>query len=282
MRKFKKVAAVLLTAAMTLSTGVLAFADQSTTIHFQNAKNWTNVGLHIGQGINFNTLCAPADKCFVTSTDDTGKTKIIWPGGKMEAEGGGWYKLTVTFTDSIMTDGMSIIFNNGVGDVTANSFGFDERDAQAVIASGIPNVNNATKDQSDSVIISKKALAKLGTSLPSDMYFEFNGTKVTTPTTNDAPASYTSAVGGGAADTPAAGDNGSGSGDGSAITGETNADGSAVATDDGTAAGSASGSTTKKTNSKAPSTGDSVAMTVVLFGIVSAVAFVAAKKKVNA
>ena len=55
MRSLKKAAAVLLTAAMTMTASVMAFADQKVTFHFQNAKNWEEVGGYIFQGIGWTT-----------------------------------------------------------------------------------------------------------------------------------------------------------------------------------------------------------------------------------
>ena len=47
MRLLKKAVAVLLTAAMTMSASVMAFADQQVTFHFQIGANWETEGAWI-------------------------------------------------------------------------------------------------------------------------------------------------------------------------------------------------------------------------------------------
>lgn len=260
MRKFKKAVAVLLTAAMTMSASVMAFGE-TVTFHFQNAKNWENVGGHIGQGDNFTPYVVPTDKAFVVSKNEDGTDKVVWPGYKCEPDKEGWVKATVTFPDAA-NKGMSLIFNNGVGDTKPNNVGFGQADADAVIASGIPNDTNATKEQTGNITLLPKAIKKAGGVVASDYYITYDGKTATM--TKDVPDSYTSAaaIGG-------SGDNGS--------SGTAGDNGST-----GTASGSGSSSTGTSSGTNAPKTGDTVAVTVVMFGLLAAVAFVASKKKVNA
>ena len=261
MRKIKKAVAVLLTAAMTMSASVMAFGE-TVTFHFQNAKNWENVGGHIYEGVGFTTSVVPTDKAFVVSKNEDGTDKVVWPGYKCEPDKEGWVKATVTFADAAnQGQGIALIFNNGVGDTKPNDVGFSQADADAVIASGIPNDTNATKEQTGNITLGKKAIKKDG-GVASDYYITYDGKTATM--TKDVPDSYTSAaaIGG-------SGDNGS--------SGTAGDNGST-----GTASGSGSSSTGTSSGTNAPKTGDTVAVTVVMFGLLAAVAFVASKKKVNA
>lgn len=262
MRSLKKLAAVLMTVAMTISTSIFAFGSQEITFHFENAKGWDTVAAHVYEGVGFTTNVSPIDKCLVVSKNDDGTPKPVWPGAKMEHEFGNWYKITVTFED-VATNGLAVIFNNGVGDVEPNDVGFNETDAQAVKDSGIPNVTNATKDQTGNVTVGKKALAKL--SDLSNIYVTYDGKATGTPT-DIAPDSYKAAQA--AAQTPADNNN----------TSTDNNNGAAANNNTTTNTGSATntGSTTT-----APKTGDTVALTVVMCGLLATVAFVASKKRVN-
>ena len=108
MRSFKKVAAVALSAVMTLAMGVSAFADQTITFHFQNSSNWNPCGAWIYQGIAFTTNVTPIDKSPVVTDevleDGTPNKKIVWPGAKMDADSKqGWVSVSATFTDSYTT-----------------------------------------------------------------------------------------------------------------------------------------------------------------------------------
>ena len=172
MRKLKKAVAVLLTAAMTMSASVLAFGE-TVTFHFQNASGWENVGGHIYEGVGFTTNVVPTDKAFVVSKNDDGTDKVVWPGYKCEPDKEGWVKATVTFADAA-NNGIAIIFNNGVGDTKPNDVGFSQVDADAVIASGIPNDTNATKEQTGNITLGKKAIAKAG-GVASDYYITYDG-----------------------------------------------------------------------------------------------------------
>ena len=255
MRKLKKAVAVLLTAAMTMSASVMAFADQQVTIHFQNGSNWDTVGAWIYQGISFDTNVTPKDKCAVITKEETGD-KIVWPGAKMDDDKAtGWKTITATFSDSYATDGMVMIFNNYVGDTTLNDT-TTEADLAAIKASGIKTTDTATKEQTGNVLLNKKTIAnKFGGSV-TDLYVTWDGKTAEFSAT--APESYTSAI-------PA--DN----------------NGSAAGTaNGGSTTNNAAKGTGTSSNTNAPKTGDTVAVSVVMFGLLAAVAYVASKKKANA
>lgn len=263
MRKsIKKVAAVLLTAAMTMSASVMAFADQQVTIHFQNGSNWETVGAWIYQGISFTTNVSPKDKCAVITKEADGD-KIVWPGAKMDDDKAtGWKTITATFTDEYVNDGMVMIFNNYVADTTLNDT-TTEADLESIKASGIKTTATDTKEQTGNVMLNKKAIAKAGGSI-TDLYVTWDGKNFEYSAT--APESYTAAL-------PKE---------------ETNNNASTennVATDNGANNNTTAGSNTTTgtaSNSSAPKTGDTVAVSVVMFGLLAAVAYVASKKKVNA
>lgn len=255
MRKLKKAVAVLLTAAMTMSASVMAFADQQVTFHFQNGANWDTVGAWIYQGIAFDTNVSPKDKCAVITKEETGD-KIVWPGAKMDDDKAtGWKTITATFTDSYTADGIAVIFNNYVGDTTINDTTRDI-DLEAVRNSGIKTTDTATKAQTDNILLNKKTIANKFGGAVTDVYVTYDGTKAEYSAT--APESYTSAIK--AESTPAAGT-------------ANNAAGTANSTSKGTGTSS---------NTNAPKTGDTVAVSVVMFGLLAAVAYVASKKKANA
>lgn len=268
MRKLKKFLAVATTAVMTMAMGITAFAGTEITFHFKNAANWTTVGAWCKQGIDWKGDVLPADKCIMNGE------KPLWPGAKMESEGNGWYKVTCNYDDP--SQGAMMIFNNYVADNKITDTTTQE-DLDKLAASGV-TCDTSAKTQTPNIMFQKGKLT--GTEYWINWDGNVKGTMMvfgkSDMITDAAPADYS--AGG-------SGDNGSnaGSGDGTTVNNDgsnASADGSADGTADGTAAGSATSG--NKTNKKAPTTGDSVAMTVVLFGIVSAVAFVAAKKKVNA
>ena len=247
MRKLKKAVAVLLTAAMTMSASVMAFADQQVTFHFQNGANWETVGAWIYQGIAFDTNVSPKDKCAVITKEETGD-KIVWPGSKMDDDKAtGWKTITATFTDSYTADGIAVIFNNYVGDTTINDT-TREIDLEAVRNSGIKTTDTDAKAQTDNILLNKKTIANKFGGAVTDVYVTYDGTKAEYSAT--APESYTSAIK--AESTPAAGA-------------------------DNNAAGTGTSS-----NTNAPKTGDTVAVSVVMFGLLAAVSYVASKKKANA
>lgn len=266
MRKFKKAVAVLLTAAMTMSASVMAFADQQVTFHFQNGSNWDTVGAWIYEGISFDTNVSPKDKCAVITKEETGD-KIVWPGAKMDDDKAtGWKTITASFSDDLAKNGMVVIFNNYVADTTLNDT-TTEADLESIKASGIKTTATDTKEQTSNVLINKKTIANKFGGNVTDVYVTWDGKTADFSAT--APESYTSAI-------PA--DN-----NGSAAGTTTDNNGSAAGTANG---GSATGNTAKGTgtssNTNAPKTGDTVAVSVVMFGFLAAVAYVASKKKVNA
>lgn len=262
MRKsIKKVAAVLLTAAMTMSASIMAFADQQVTFHFQNGSNWDTVGAWIYQGISFTTNVSPKDKCAVITKEADGD-KIVWPGAKMDDDKAtGWKTISATFTDDYVKDGMVMIFNNYVADTTLNDT-TTEADLESIKASGIKTTATDTKEQTANIMLNKKAIAKEGGSI-TDLYITWDGKNFEYSTT--APESYTAAL-------PKADTNNN------AATGN---DASANNATDNNAAGN-SATTGTASNSSAPKTGDTVAVSVAMVGLLAAVAYVASKKKVNA
>ena len=265
MRKLKKAVAVLLTAAMTMSASVMAFADQQVTIHFQNGSNWDTVGAWIYQGISFNTNVTPKDKCAVITKEETGD-KIVWPGAKMDDDKAtGWKTITATFSDSYTTDGMVMIFNNYVADTTLNDT-TTEADLESIKASGIKTTATDTKEQTGNVLLNKKTIAnKFGGSV-TDLYVTWDGKTAEFSAT--APESYTSAI-------PADNTNNN--------AGTADNNGSAAGTaNGGSTANNAAKGTGTSSNTNAPKTGDTVAVSVVMFGLLAAVAYVASKKKANA
>lgn len=256
MRSFKKAAAVVLTAVMTMAMGVSAFASDTVTFHFQNSKNWDPTGAWVYEGIAFTTNITPADKSKVITHEAEGD-KIVWPGAVMDDDTKeGWKSIQVTAED-VASNGLVAIFNNYVADSELNDT-TTQADLDSIAAAGIPTTATATKEQTPNVLINKKMIKALSGSL-TDVYVEFDGTNVTV-SLNDAPSAYTSAA------------------DVASAATETEA-----ATTAATATATTKASTGVKSNTSSPKTGDSVAVSVVLFGLASAVAFVAAnKKKVNA
>lgn len=263
MKTMKKVVAVLLVAVMTMAMSVLAFADTEVTFHFKNVKNWETVGGWIYEGTAFTTNVTPADKCAVVNGD-----KQLWPGAKCEDEGNGWVKVTAKF--SATDAGAVLIFNNWVADNTTNDTTTEE-DLAKLAESGVL-CDSTKKEQTPNIMIG----------VPRDGYVAFDATEYWiswdgastamiaadgSGLSKEAPADYT--VAGAEAPTEA----------------PTEAPATeAPAAEDPTEAPAteAPAETTTAATEKAPTTGDSVAMTVVVFGIVAAVAFVVSKKRVNA
>lgn len=277
MRKLKKALAVVTTAVMTMAMGVSAFADTTVTYHFYNANNWDNVGAWVKQGIGWEDECLPVDKCVtnqVVGEDGLTYTKPLWPGAKMESEGNGWYKVTCTYTDA--SKGSMMIFNNYVGDSTPGDTTSAE-DIQKLRDAGVPLNDTAEKHQTPNIMIKKNEVTA------SEYWINWDGNEKgsmivmgkSDAMTTTAPANYTT---GGTAGT----DNNAG-----ATGTDNNAGTTGTATNNGGTAGTTTnngGTASTGTNSgtKAPTTGDTVAVSVVLLGLASAVAVVAAKKKVNA
>lgn len=163
----KKIVASLMTATMVFGMTISVFADKTVTIHYQNTDRWNTVGAWVYQGIAFNTNVTPADKCIV-SIDEDGRTKVLWPGAKMEEEGAGWYKTNVTFSDEVETEGMVMIFNNYVADSYLNET-TTQADLDAIFASGIPTTATAIKMQSANILVNKKFINSVG-GVGSDLY----------------------------------------------------------------------------------------------------------------
>ncbi|MBQ3583481.1 MAG: hypothetical protein IJA27_02070 [Lachnospiraceae bacterium] len=271
MRKLKKVAAVLLTAAMTLSASVMAFADTTVTFHFQNGKNWEEVGGYIFQGIGWTTNVT--DNSVVTVNKADGTVKKLWPGARCTEEKEGWYTCTATFTDTVTTDGMIFKFNNLVGDAEVNTT-TEQDDVDAMLASGLKTTLTATKDETEGILINKKNAILAGGTCPTDIYIEYDG-KIATATA-EAPESYKNAAALGGSTTTD--NNASTTTDNNAGTTTNN---NAGTTSTGTAT-STNTSTGTSSSTKAPTTGDADSLAVVALGLASAVAVVAAKKKANA
>lgn len=273
MKAMKKVVAVLMVAVMTMAMSVLAFADEEVTFHFKNVKNWENVGGWIYEGTAFTTNVTPADKCAVVNGD-----KQLWPGAKCEDEGNGWVKVTAKFTSR--DAGAVVIFNNWVADNTINDTTTQE-DLDKLAASGVL-CDSSAKEQSPNIMIG----------IPRDGYVAFDASEYWiswdgastamiaadgSGLSKEAPADYT--VGG--AETPSDDQTQAPADDQT----QAPADNQTQAPADNQTQAPADNQTQAPTTAapqKAPTTGDSVAMTVVLFGLVAAVAFVVSKKKVNA
>lgn len=280
MRVFKKAAAVLLTAAMTMSMGAMAFAD-SVTFHFYNFKGWETVGAWVYEGTAWTTNVTPADLCAVCAEEADGTIKQLWPGAKCESEGNGWFKITAEFASR--DAGAVMVFNNYVADPNVTDTQRQE-DVDKILASGLPTTG---KEQCPNIMIGIK---KDGyTAFDANEYWiNWDGEAKAMIAKEDqglltaAPASYSA---GGSQETTPAGENqtsvagenqttAAGENQTTAAAGG-NATNPTIATSNG-------GSTNAGSSEKAPSTGDSVAVAVVLAGLASAGAFVAAKKKANA
>ena len=273
MRSLKKVFAVAAATVMTMAMGVTAFADKTITFHFQNAENWENVGAWVWEGVGFDTnvtkdaviVCKDA-----AHAGDEGGVKLLWPGAKCADEGNGWFKYTATFSDDVCTNGIALLFNNFVADSTLNDTTL-QCDLDAMAASGVPTTATAEKKQTGNIVINKKnAILSSGTT-PSDVYV-FVGEDGKIAPTAEAPASYA----------PANNNASSGSDNsGSASAGDA-AGGSAAGTASGSSSSGTASSSGSTTSNSSVKTGDTVAVSVVAFGVLAAVAFVASRKKVNA
>ena len=277
MRKLKKLFAVAATAAMTLAMSVSAFADQTITFHFQNAKNWNPVGAWIYQGVGFDVNVTNA---FVTNTKADGSVKQLWPGAKCTDEGNGWVSVSATFSDTVATDGAVVIFNNFVADSKTNDT-TEEDDIEAIKNSGIATDATATKEQTPNITLNKKNAFKDG-AVPAEVWVTYDGKTATVlaaapdsyapastnpgPTTTGNTETPTPAGSNTAASTPAA----------STPAASTPA-ASTPAASTPTSAGTGTAS-----NTTAPKTGDTVAVSVIALAAVAAVAVVATKKKANA
>lgn len=250
MKNLKKLAAVGLTAAMTMAMSVCSFAATDVTFHFKNAANWSTVGAWIYEGIAFTTNVSPADKCQAYNTE---KSRPIWPGAKMEAEAGydGWYKVTASFEDT--ASGAVVIFNNYVADTTADtSSGGDDTDNAYLQSSGLI-MDSSQKQQSPNQMIKKGGFAS------SEYWCDFDGNVAGSAglLLEAAPASYVST----APAAPAAD-----------ATTATTAAGATTAT-------TVAGATAAKT--PAPATGDSTAYAFAFTGLAAVAVVVASKKKAN-
>lgn len=243
MRNLKKIAAVGLTAAMTLSMSLSAFAAD-VTIHFKNASGWDRVGAWVYQGIAFDQQVMPADKCPAYNTNTN---RAIWPGAEMtkEADYDGWYSVTCSFDDQ--SQGAVMIFNNLVADTTADTAsGGDESDNQFLSQSGLTQDTSA-KQQTPNQLIKKTDFS--GTEYWCD--FDGNTAGSAALLLAAAPASYVKTA-----------------------TEETTA---------APAANTAAGATTATTaaTTTAPKTGDSAAYAIVFVGIAAAGVVVASRRKVT-
>ena len=265
MKTMKKVVAVLMVAVMTMAMSVLAFADEEITFHFKNVQNWETVGGWIYEGIAFTTNVTPPDKCAVVNGE-----KQLWPGAKCEDEGNGWVKITATF--SSRDAGAAVIFNNWVADNTINDTTTQE-DLDKLAASGVL-CDSSAKAQSPNVMIGVKKDGWVGFDA-NEYWISWDGSSTGmmgaegSGLSKEAPADYV--VGGGEAQTEAPTE---------APTQAPSEDQTQAPAGDQTEAPTQAPTT--GSTQKAPTTGDSVAMTVVVLGLVAAVAFVVSKKKANA
>lgn len=282
MRVFKKAAAVLLTAAMTMSMGAMAFAD-SVTFHFKNFKGWETVGAWVYEGTAWTTNVTPADLCVVYAEEADGTIKQLWPGAKCEDEGNGWFKITAEF--SSREKGAVMVFNNYVADPNVTDTQRQE-DVDKILASGLPTTG---KEQCPNIMIGIQKDGYVAFDA-NEYWIDWNGESMAMLAKEDqglfkaAPASY--AAGGSQEDPTTAAGEGQTSAAGENQTSAAGENQTTAAADGNatnpTIATSNGGSTNAGSSEKAPSTGDSVAVAVVLAGLASAGAFVAAKKKANA
>lgn len=169
MTKFKKLAVVGLTAAMTMAMSIAAFASTTITVHFKNAAKWDNVGVWAFEGVGFTTQVMPADKCPIYNTTTK---KAIWPGARMEAEAdyAGWYKMQFTYEDT--SKGAVFIFNNLVADTHADTTTggdpTDEEFLQAAKAKGLICDTSLKKQAANKLIHAKDFDVK-------EYWCDFNG-----------------------------------------------------------------------------------------------------------
>ena len=182
MKRFKKVCAVALSAAMTFAMTVSSFADQTVTFHFENAKNWETVGAWIYEGVAWETCVTDS---YVKCTKADGSVKNLWPGAKCEDEGNGWVKVFASFTDS--ATGAAMIFNNFVGDAEINAT-TEEDDVEAIKASGIKTTETAVKEQTSDIILTKRNAFKNG--IPSEVWISYEADHNKTTVSLRAPNDY--------------------------------------------------------------------------------------------
>jgi hypothetical protein len=304
MRKIKKIAAVAITAAMTMAMGISAFAGE-VTFHFKNVKGWDTVGSWIYEGKAFDINVTPADKCAVVNGE-----KQLWPGAKCEDEGNGWVKITATFTgekpDAVLK------FNNWVADNTINDTTTQE-DLDKLAASGIV-CDSSKKEETPAIMLGVPKDGWIGFDA-SEYWIEWDGAS-TAPmgqegvgVYKEAPASYTApGADEPATDAPVEDETDAPAEDKTDAPEEDKTDAPAEdatdapaedatdapaddktdADDNGNAnVGDANDNktetetTTASKGETAPQTGDAAAMAVVLFGFAAAAAYVVSKK-VNA
>lgn len=266
MKSMKKVIAVLLVAVMTMSMGILAFAETEVTFHFKNAGDWETVGGWIYEGIAFTTNVTPADKCAVVNGD-----KQLWPGAKCEDEGNGWVKVTAKFAST--DTGAVVIFNNWVADNSTNDTTTQE-DLDQLAASGVL-CDSTKKAQSPNVMIG----------VARDGYVAFDATEYWISWDGSSTAMIAADGSGLSKEAPADYVVSGGNEDPTTAAPEGNEDPTTAApagNEDTTTAAPAENTTTKAPTEKAPTTGDTVAMSVVVFGLLAAVVYVVSKKKANA
>lgn len=182
MRNFKKIVAIGATAAMTMAMSMVAMASADVTIHFKNGANWENVGAWIYEGIGFTKNVSPKDACpaYCVTQDQP-----IWPGARMTAEANydGWYSITVTYED-LATNGSIMIFNNLVGDTTADTSSGGCEDCQKYLEASGLTMNTSLKKQTPNCVIEKKSTA-------TEYWCEYTGTEASTMRlASTAPASY--------------------------------------------------------------------------------------------
>lgn len=292
MRKIKKIAAVAITAAMTMAMGISAFAGE-VTFHFKNVKGWDTVGAWIYEGKAFDINVTPADKCAAVNGE-----KQLWPGAMCEDEGNGWVKVTANFTGE-KPDAV-LLFNNWVADNTTNDTTTQE-DLDKLAASGVL-CDSTKKEQTPNIMLGVPRDGWIGFDA-SEYWFEWDGAS-TAPmgqegvgVYKEAPASYTApGADEPATDAPAEDKTDAPAEDKTDAPAEDKTDAPAedktdAPADDKTDADANAGNTdgnktetettTASKGETAPQTGDATAMAVVLFGFAAAAAYVVSKK-VNA
>lgn len=273
MRSLKKVFAVAAATVMTMAMGVTAFADKTITFHYQNTDNWEKVGAWVYEGISWDTNVTK-DAAIVCKdaahAEDPDGVKYLWPGAKCVDEGNGWVKYTATFSDDVCTNGIALIFNNFVADSTLNDTTL-QCDLDAMAASGVPTTATAEKLQTGNIIINKKHAALKDGAAPSDLYVCVNAENGKLEATATAPSTYQ----------VASNNDNNGSANTNTGNGNTSGSGSAAGTASGST-GTTTGTSGSTTSNSSVKTGDTVAVSVVAFGVLAAVAFVASRKKVNA
>lgn len=169
MRKIKKLAAVCLTAGMTLAMSLVAMAATEVTIHFKNAKNWDAVGVWAYEGTGFTTQVMPQELTPAYNIEDK---RAIWPGSKMTAETNydGWYSIKLTFEEPTK-NGAVFIFNNLVADTKVDTTsGGSAADQAYVDASGLVKDSDKKDQTQNYFIVPKNFTAK-------EYWCDWNGVK---------------------------------------------------------------------------------------------------------